>query len=85
MKGRIIGSNVKSWVQFMMPILSNYKQYWSYTKTILSNTGLGQILATVDIKFTIKKKTAEHNLEYVEQDDEFYHVLYHLYPEVFLL
>jgi len=82
-RGKIIGSNVKSWVQFMMPILSTYRQYWKYTQIVLSNTSLGQILASTDKKSTIRRKILEHGLDLVEQDEEFNEILKYLYPEIF--
>jgi len=84
LQSKIIGSNVKSWVQLMMPILSGYRQYWSYTKTVMKVTGLDRIIAQVDVQGTIHKKIALYQLEDTEQDQDFYHVLYQLYPEIFL-
>jgi hypothetical protein len=82
---RIIGSNVKSWVQFMMPILSRFKHFWRYTKIVLANTALGHTLKNVDTKNTIAKKVKEFDLEQVEQDEGFLDVLIQLYPEIMLM
>ncbi|WP_316848915.1 DUF6035 family protein [Pedobacter agri] len=80
---RIIGSNLKHWVMYMMPILSKYKTYWKYTKVVLERTTLGEVIKTIDKKKTMEKKILEFNLESQPQDEGFRYTLYELFPEVF--
>ncbi|MNK22361.1 hypothetical protein D3C87_406360 [compost metagenome] len=81
---RIIGSKVKNWVNFMMPIMSNFRSLWSYTKVVLSKTQLGDHLRRVDRAKTIDRKIVEFGLEEIDQDVDSLHLLYCLYPEIFL-
>lgn len=84
LQNRIIGTGVKSWVQVLIPVLSGFKQFWTYTKTVLAKTGLNDVLTKVDAKGTVQKKILDFELEEVDQDRDFIHILYQLYPEIFL-
>lgn len=80
-----LDSSVKSWVQYMMPIMNNYRGLWKYTKLVLANTPLGKELKKVDRKNTIKPKISEFNLEIVKQDENCKSLLGRLYPQIFLI
>lgn len=80
-----LDSSVKSWVQYMMPIMNNYRGLWKYTKLVLANTPLGKELNKVDRKNTIKAKISEFNLEIVKQDENCNSLLGRLYPQIFLI
>lgn len=80
---RIIDSNLKHWVQYMVPIMSRYKEYWSFTKVVISKTDLGKELETRDKKGTIKKKIVEFNLDHTPQNEDIVNPLMKLYPEIF--
>lgn len=80
-----LNSNVKSWVQYMMPIMSKYRSYWKYTKEVLNKTRLGKELRLMDKNKTIDKKIIEFDLENTSQDKNVIHSLRNLYPEIFLM
>ncbi|WP_400263089.1 DUF6035 family protein [Sphingobacterium sp. SG20118] len=78
-----LDSKVKSWVQYMMPIMYNYKSLWKYTKLVLARTPLGEELRIVDKKNTIDVKIKEFNLEIVQQEESCNNLLARLYPQIF--
>lgn len=80
----IIGANFKSWVQYTALILSNYKEYLSFIKDVLNNTGLGKELNRVDKKGTVRKKIKEYRESFERSDNEIYNVLAKIYPEIFI-
>lgn len=80
-----LNSEVSSWVQYMMPIMSEYKSYWKYTEEVLNKTGLGKELSLTDKKKTIGRKIIEFDLENIDQDEDVIHSLRNLYPEIFLM
>ncbi|OJX49787.1 MAG: hypothetical protein BGO88_08505 [Flavobacterium sp. 38-13] len=79
----ILGSNVKSWVQYTVFILSRYKTLWKYIKQVLTKTGLGAELQRVDSKGTIKRKVVEFGLETVDCEDGSGNVLFKIHPDIF--
>ncbi|RKO68412.1 hypothetical protein D7322_27430 [Sphingobacterium puteale] len=80
----IIGANFKSWVQYTVSILSNYKEYLSFIKDVLNNTGLGKELNRVDKKGTVRKKIKEYSESFERSDNEIFNVLVKAYPEIFI-
>jgi competence CoiA-like predicted nuclease len=80
---RIIGSNLKNWVQYIVPIMSNFKHYWKYTVIVLNKTPLGRKLQEVDKKGTIKRKIKHFNLQTESEDENIGNILFKIYPEIF--
>lgn len=82
-QGKIIGSGLKNWVQYMMGIMSNYRGYWCYTKKALHYNGVWDHIARTDKRGTFQRKISEFKLEAQEPDITISQVLMCLYPEVF--
>ncbi|WP_437919663.1 DUF6035 family protein [Sphingobacterium sp. LRF_L2] len=80
----IIGSNVKSWVAYIVPILSRYTELWTYIKLVLERTSLGAELQRVDKKGTINRKKTEFSLGEIECDEEKHNLICKIYPEIFM-
>ncbi|QQD12339.1 DUF6035 family protein [Sphingobacterium sp. UDSM-2020] len=80
----MLESNQRSWVKYMMPIISNNKDLWIYIKDVFEKTRLGDELKRVDKKGTVSRKVIEFDLENIDQNIEAYQFLVKVYPEIFL-
>lgn len=83
-QGKIIGSGLKNWVQYMMGIMKNYRGYWHFTKVALNYNGIWDYIVQTDKKGTFQRKISEFKLEEVEQDTSILQILIYLYPEIYL-
>jgi|GEM_PF-1901714 len=77
------GTVMSSIIDINNSISSQYKNYWAYTKIVLSKTGLGRELKLLDKKGTIKRKIVEFDLEQTPQSGDILNPLMKLYPEIF--
>jgi len=80
---KIIGSNFTSWVQYTVPIISTYQNYWGYIKIVLYKTELGRMLRTVDTKGTIDKKIKDFSLNDECSDSMVSNFLFKLFPQIY--
>lgn len=83
LKKKMIGTGLKSWVQFVVRIQGGYKSFWYYTKLALKKNGTWDLIAGLDKKGTFLRKIKEFGLESVEADYSIDPLLRDLYPELF--
>ncbi|MGV6946963.1 DUF7829 domain-containing protein [Sphingobacterium kyonggiense] len=80
----LIATGVKSWVAYLVNIMSRYKEYWGLIKEVIEKTELGETLRKTDKKGTINRKVLEFNLQSESSSIEFFSILMKTYPEIFL-
>lgn len=80
-KMKIIGKNLKSWVQYLTPIVDQNKHLHSYFVYVLNKTELGAELERTDKNGTIAKRL--ENLVDEETDTTYYNILVKVHPDIF--
>lgn len=82
---RMIGTKLKSWVQFVVWHMGKNKRFWYYSRRALTVNGAWDVLISSDRKGTIAKKINEFELDTIDVDDSIAAVLNDLFPEAFLV
>ncbi len=80
----LIATGVKSWVAYLVNIMSRYKEYWGFIKDVIVKTELGETLRKADKKGTIYRKVIEFKLQAESSSIEFFSILMKTYPEIFV-
>jgi competence CoiA-like predicted nuclease len=83
LQGKILGTKVKYWVQFIDGKMNRYSQWWFYSKRALEKNGTWQMVLAEDKKGTLQRKIKELKLEEAQGDFEMAEVLNQLFPELF--
>jgi hypothetical protein len=83
LQGRILGTKVKSWVQFVDSRINRYSQWWFYMKRALEKNGTWQMVMAEDKKGTLQRKSKELKLDQVQGDFQMAEILDQIFPELF--
>lgn len=80
---KIIGSNLKTWTQYIVGFQGRNKEFWYYSKLALVKNGTWDLALAADKKGTIEKKIIEFDLESFGPTEEMTDLLAQLYPQLF--
>ncbi|MNR45721.1 hypothetical protein D3C85_1646020 [compost metagenome] len=81
---QLIGSNLKSWVSYMVNLMHRYPDYWKYMVMVLKQTKLGSELKRTDKRGTIARKIKEFDLQEVDCDPVVYSLFTKVHPDIFI-